>query len=84
MVATAGPMIIPATKLVAMFRPEVEVEARLLSWSRQVSLVNVFPGMGHNLLSVTDCSATFKLGFFCDNNHDDSMLISKLDVIVPS
>ena len=84
MVAKAAPMIIPATKLVAMFTPEVEVEARLLSWSRQVSLVNVFPGMGHNLLSATDTPAMFKLGFFCDNNHDDSMLISKLDVIVPS
>ena len=67
-----------------MYTPDVEVEAWLLSWSRQVPLVNVFPGIGHNLLSATDCSATFKLGFFCDNNHDDSMLISKLDVIILS
>ena len=56
----------------------------ILSWSRQVSLVNEFPRMGHNLLSVTDSPAMFKLGFFCDNTHDDSLLISKPDVIVPS
>ena len=50
----------------------------------QTSLVNELAGMGHSLLSATGYPAKVMLGLSSASNHDHSIEMRVLDVIVPS
>ena len=52
--------------------------------SSQTFPVNELAGMGHSLLSATGYPAIVMLGLSSASNHDHSMEMSVLDVIVPS